>query len=151
MSHKLCTLIRRRRGMSILLAIFGVLVIVVLYTGLDNIPGIILGYLAAAVLVATLTYTWRSIKRFLILMGAAVAALFLLSFLHEEVVYPLAIMVGGVGASQSYPLEIYHLVTSIIMTFVCPVGLMAGVVGIGALGTKRLLAARSKAGADNNT
>ncbi len=129
MLNKLETLIRRRKGIFVLLAIFCVLVIGVIIIGLDNLTGIILGYLATTILAGAITHKWRKIKNFLILFAASLVGIFFLSFLHEEVVYPLAILIGGITALQSYTLNVFHVIISIIIVFACAVGMLVGVAG----------------------
>jgi hypothetical protein len=119
---------RHRRGTFALLSAFFILVISVVIIGLNNIPGIILSYLAAAVLIFTVTRTWRKIKRFLILLITSLAAIFLLSFLHE-LAYGFATTADEIAARQSPMLPFFHVVISLIVTFVCPVGLLAGMAG----------------------
>jgi len=129
MPNKLSKLIRRRKGISVLLAIFCVLVIGAIIIGLDNITGIILGYLATTVLAGAITRKWRKIKSFLILFAASMVSIIFLSFLHEEVVYPLAILIWGIPALQSHTLSVFHVIISIIIVFACPVGMLVGLVG----------------------
>ena len=129
MPNKLPTLIRRRQGIFVLLAIFCVLVIGAIIIGLDNLTGIILGYLATAILAGAITRKWRKIKSFLILFAVSLVAIFFLSFLHEEVVYPLAILIWGITVLQSYTLNVFHVIISIIIVFACPVGMLVGLAG----------------------
>jgi len=63
---------RRRRELFILAGIFCVLAISAILVGVsDNIPRIILCYLAAITLIVALTRTWKRTKTFLILLGAS--------------------------------------------------------------------------------
>jgi len=52
-----------------------------------------------------------------------------LSFLHQEVVYPLAGFIGGTEVVNSTPLNLYHDITSGIILFFGPVGILVGFFG----------------------
>jgi cytochrome b subunit of formate dehydrogenase len=129
MKKKLSAVLRFSRTTRILLAIFVVLVICVVFMGLDNVTGLATGWLATLVLLAILTYRWRKIRYFLILAVAAFVGSILLAFLHEEVVYPLTGWIGGTGAMNSVPLNIYHQVTSYLIFFLGPMGIIGGIAG----------------------
>ena len=144
MPKKFLALIGRPWGAYALL-ILCVLVIGVIITGLNTVPGIILAYLAATILVVTLTHTWRKIKKFLILLVASLFGIFFLSFLHESV-YGLAVLAGEVTSWQKPVLDVFHVTISIIVAFVCPVGML-----IGAVGSVVLYLGRGKTSTVNNT
>ena len=128
MPDTLTTLIRRRLGISALL-IFGVLVIAIIFIGLDNIPGLVLGYLATTVLIVALTHAWRKIRNFIILFFVSLVGIFFLSFLYMEVIYRLAYVIGGVNALQSTFMSVIHMIISNIILFAGPVGMLVGIVG----------------------
>jgi hypothetical protein len=148
---KLSALIRLPRVTRVLLAVFCVLVISVVFVGLDNAPGIILGWLATTVLVTELTRRWRNIRNFLILGIASFAGAIFLSFLHEVVVYPLAGLIGGPGALQSRTLGVFHEAISLIILFFTPVDIFIGIVGAITLVIFRLITLLNKKSVSSNT
>jgi hypothetical protein len=148
---KLSALIRIPRVTRILLAVFCVLVICVVFIGLDNAPGIILGWLATAVLLTELTRRWRKVRNFLILGFASFVGAIFLSFLHEVVVYPLAGIIGGAGALQSRALGVFHEAISLIILFFSPVGIFIGILGAITLVILRLIMLLNKRSVSSNT
>jgi hypothetical protein len=129
MKRKLSAIFHISKLTRILLAVFIILVVCVVFMGLDNVTGLATGWLATLVLLAILTYRWRKIRYFLILSVGSFVGAVLLSFLHEEVVYPLTGWIGGTDALQSVPLAVYHQITSYIIFFFAPMGIFAGIVG----------------------
>ena len=123
----------------ILVAVFFALVISLVFTGLDNEYGIVLGWLAAAVLLTELIRRWRRVWYFLILSVGTFAGAIFLSFLHEEVVYPLVERFGGAGALQSVAFKIFHEAISFIILFFTPVGILIGILGAATLLIIRLV------------
>ena len=108
------------------------------FTGMDNETGIILGWLAAAVLLAELTRRWQRPLYFFILAIASFGGAVFLSFLHEEVVYPLVSWLGGAGAVDSLPMKIFHETISFIILFFRPTGIIIGILGTAVLLVVRL-------------
>jgi hypothetical protein len=129
MKRKLAAILRISQTTRILLAVFIILVICVIFMGLDNATGLATGWLATLTLLAAFTYRWRKIRYFLILSAASFIGAVILAFLHEEVVLPLTKWIGGADALQSAPIEIYHQITSMIIFFFGPMGILAGVIG----------------------
>ena len=127
------------------------LVICVIFVGLDNPTGIILGWLATAVLMTELTRRWRNIRNFLILGVASFVGAIFLSFLHEVVVYPLAGIIGGAGALQSRALGVFHEAISLIILFFTPVDVFIGIVGAITLVILRLITLLNKRSVSSNT
>ena len=123
----------------ILLAVFFMLVVSLVFIGMDNETGIILGWLAAAVLLVELTRRWRRPLYFFILAIASFGGAIFLAFLHEEIVYPLVRWLGGANAVQSLPVKIFHEATSLIIIFFGPTGIIIGVVGAAVLLVVRLV------------
>jgi hypothetical protein len=148
---KLSALIRLSKMTRTLLALFCVLIIGVVFVGLDNTYGIILGWLATAVLEIELTRRWRKVRNFLILGVASFVGAIFLSFLHEVVVYPLADIIGGAGALQSRSLGIFHEAISLIILFFTPVGIFIGIMGAITLVIWHLIKLLSKKSVASNT
>jgi hypothetical protein len=128
-SVKLSALLKHRQTTHVLLVLFCVLVIGVIFVGLVDLPGHILGYLATTVIFIMATRTWRSIKRFLILFAVSFTGAIFLSFFYVEVICRFAAVIGGVSALQSTPINIIQLVITYIILFAVPVGMFIGIAG----------------------
>ena len=144
--QRLSALKNSRLATRILLALFAALAICVIFVGLDNPTGIILGWLATATLITELTRKWRKIRYFLILLFASFIGAIILSFLYVEVAFPLAEWFGGVNASQSTAWRIYHVIVSNIILLFTPVGIVIGIVGAIWLDITRLMALQKRGG-----
>jgi hypothetical protein len=141
MLRKFLTLIRSRKGLFVLAAIFCALLIGALLIGVsDNIPGIVLCYLAATIPFIALTRNWQSVKKFLKLMGASAVGLIVFAVLHN-LVYALFIYFFGedfwirVGLED----EPFFFIMAII---VCPAAFLVGAVGSVVLAIKKFRRAR---------
>jgi len=143
---KLSALKNSRLATRVLLAFFVLLVICVIFVGLDNAIGIILGWLATAALIISviLTRKWRKIRYFIILLFVSFLGAIFLSFLYMELALPFAEWLGGVNATQSTTWRIYHVVISDIILLFTPVGIFIGIVGSIWLGILRLVALRKR-------
>ena len=128
-----------------MLVIFGVLVVSAVLVGINSIAGIISGYLATVILVITLTYKWQKTGMFLIVMGVSFVGFFFFVFL-DNAVYGLGIGSSQIPPWQKYIVEIIHVVSSIIVVFLCPVWFL-----FGAAGSVRVYISRGKASTVNNT
>ena len=116
---------RKRKEVFILAGIFCALVISAIVVGVsDNIPGIVLCYLATVVLAVAATRTWRKTKRFLILVVASVIGFFVFVFLHNAF-YALTILTNHIAA-LSHLMEAFHVVFFIIAVFLCPATFLVG-------------------------
>lgn len=115
--------------MRFLITVFCVLVIGVIFVGLDNIPGFILGYLATAVIFFMVTRTWRTIKKFLILFIVALLGAIFLSFLYVEVICRLVVMIWGVNALFSTQLHVIELIITYVILFATPICMFIGIAG----------------------
>ena len=119
-------------GIPLALTIFGVLVLAVILVGLNSVTGVILAYVASTLLIATWVKRWRRPRRFIILMAAGGLGLFVLGVFYG-LVFDFVAAIGYVPDWQRTLLEIFHVIVSILMTFVCPVCFLAGLVGTVAL------------------
>jgi hypothetical protein len=142
MPIKLSALIGLKHGTGILLAVFCVLIIGVVFIGLDDVPGYILGYLATTIIFYLAVRSWRTIKRFLILFVVAILGAIFLSFLYVEVISRIAIMIGGAGALESTPMEVIEAIITYLILFVAPLGILTGIVGSITLGIRRFTTPR---------
>lgn len=119
---------RRRKEMFVLAGTFCALIIIAILVGVgDNMPGIVLCYLAAITLVIALTRTWKKPRKFLILMGSSVIAFFSFVVLHN-LFYALAIITSDTAA-LSYSMAVLEVVFFIIAIFLCPAAFLVGAVG----------------------
>jgi len=144
MPGKFSTLLGSRRVTVALLSLFFMLVVVVVVIGLNNVTGIVIAYVTVTLLFLILTRNWRRIRYFVILFFVALMSIFLLSFLYVEVIYRLAVMIGGIDALQGTAFKIIHLVTSDVILLACPSGMFVGIVGASTLGIMRLSSLRRK-------
>lgn len=142
--QKLSRLRNFRLATRVLLALFAALIICVVFIGLDNSTGIILGWLAAAALIMSIAHKWRKIWYFLILLTVSVIGAIILSFLYMEVVLPLAGWFGGINATQSVAWRVFHVVVSDIILLFTPMGIIIGIVGTIWLGILRLVELRNR-------
>ena len=119
---------RKRKELLILAGIFCGLVISAIVVGVsDNIPGIVLCYLAGVVLAVAATRTWRKTKRFLILAAASVIGFFVFVVLHNAF-YALAILTDHIAA-LSRLMEAFDAIFFIIAVLLCPATFLVGAVG----------------------
>jgi len=140
--QKLSILKNSRLATRVLLALFAALVICVVFVGLDNATGIILGWLATTSLIMAMAHTWRKIWYFIVLLFASFLGAIFLAFLYMEVALPLAGWVGDIDVTQSTAWRIFHLLVSNIILLVTPMGIIIGIVGSVWLGILRLVALR---------
>ncbi len=119
---------KKRKEVCILAGLFCTLVISALIVGVsDNMPGIVLCYLATIVLVVAATRTWRKTKRFLILMVASVIGFFVFVILHNAF-YALAMLTEHIIVLSNL-MEVLHAVFFIIAVFLCPAIFLVGAAG----------------------
>ena len=140
--QRLLTLKNSRLTTRVLLGLFAALIVCVVFVGLDNATGIILGWLATAFLVAAIVRNWQKIWYFLVLLVVAVVGAIFLSFLYVEVALPVAGWIWGADAPQSVPWRIFHVIISNIILLFTPVGIIIGLVGSIWLGVSRLAGQR---------
>ena len=131
MLEKLLIPIRSRKGILIPAALSCALLIGAFLVGIgDNIPGIVLVYLAVAVLFVALVHNWRELKKFLILMGASSAGFVVFVLLHNA-------LYGLVYVMMLNRPDLDEPFFFVLAVFVCPVGFLVGVVGSVVLFIKR--------------
>ena len=118
-----------RRVTRILLIAFCVLVIGVVFVGLDNIIGNILAYLAIISLVTVFTSRWRNIYWFLLLLILAFIGMIFLSFLYVELFSRIAIIIGGIDATESTAWAVFSVIISGVIRFIGPACIIVGFFG----------------------
>jgi hypothetical protein len=144
LKEKAMALLRSRPGTRLLLALFAVLVVGVIFVGLQDPPGYILGYLATAVIFLIMVRGWRSPWNFIILVLAIVVGCILLSGLYVEVITRIAVWAGGPGALDKTAMRIIEAVITNLILFSVPVGIVFGVGGAIIVGIRRLLRPRAR-------
>ena len=149
--QRLLALVRFGLGTRLLLALFAVLVVAVVFIGLNDTPGYILGYLATTVIFMVPVRRWRAMKSYVYLFLASFFGIIFLSFFYVEVISRLAAWIGGVGSLQGTPLKIIEWLFTYIILFGGPVGMTYGFVGTVILGTVRLAESRSRRRAASQT
>jgi hypothetical protein len=138
-TKNILSLMKFRPSTRIWLTVFLILVIGVIFVGLNDLPGYILGYLATAVLFIMATRTWHTIKQFLILFAVSLIGIIFLSFFYVEVVCRLAVMVEGDGALQGAPLRFIEVIFTYIILFAGATGMLYGIAGAITLSIFRLI------------
>ena len=124
----------------ILVSLFVLLALCVVFIGLDNVPGLILGMAAAAMLTLEFTRRWRRIRRFLFLAGGSFLASVILSGLYTEVALPLAERIGGPFATESTGWLVYHAIVSYGIFLIAPGCIVVGMAGALVLAIMRVRA-----------
>jgi hypothetical protein len=134
----LLDLLHSGSGVRLLLVIFALLVISIIFVGLNDVPGYVLGYLASSILFLILVRRWRSIKNYVILLLASICGIIFLSFFYVEVISRIAVWLWGPGTPDGLPMRIIEVVVSNIMLFAGPVGVAFGLGGAVLLGVLRI-------------
>ena len=102
--------------------------LIALFIGISsNEKGLLLDYLAAAVLILAFVHTWRKTKYFLILLGASLLGFPLFAVLHN-VFYGLGLMAKDIIV-LSHSLEFLHVVFFVLAVVFCPAGILIGAAG----------------------
>ena len=93
----------------------------------DNLPGLVLCYVAATAFILALVHTWRSAKRYLILLVASLLG-FLLTVVLHNLFYALSEVASEyVGLVQV--LGLLEVAFFLVAVLVCPPGALVGAVG----------------------
>ena len=111
----------------------------VIIAGLHDV-GIVMGILAAAVILVEMTRRWRRTRNFIIMFFASFLGMIFLSFMDIEVVKPLVYFIGGEGAASRTVFEVFNQVISLIILFFGLAGLLTGFFGTIITGTINLVA-----------
>ncbi len=148
---RILSLLRFGLGTRLLLSLFGVLVIIIIFIGLDDIPGYTLAYLATAVIFLIMVRGWRSIKNYVILLLGSFCGVIFLSFLDVVVIAGLACWIWGPEVVGSTPLRVIDWIIGNIVLFGGVVGLAYGFIGVLVLGILRLVRPKKHDRATNQT
>ncbi len=118
-----------RKMTLILLAICGLLAIAARVVGInDNLPGILLAFLAATAFVLAFVHPWRTAKKFLFLLLASVLG-FVLYIILNIILDSLAQNPATSGALQDLIQSPVVNALSLIIAMVCPAAFIVGTVG----------------------
>jgi len=113
----------------ILLAICGLLAIAAVAVGIeDNLPGILLAFLAATTFVLAFAHTWRTARKFMFLLLASVLGLVLFVILNI-ILDTVAQNPATSGALQDLIQSPFANTLSLISVMVCPAAFIVGAVG----------------------
>ncbi len=94
----------------------------------DNLPGILLAYLAATAFVLAFVHPWKTLRQFRRLLYASGLGLVMFGVLHN-VFEAIASNVGGTGLFQDL-LNGAGGAFFLIAVLLCPLGLLVGIFGI---------------------
>jgi len=118
-----------RKMMLILLAICGLLAIAAVVVGIDdNLPGILLAFLAATAFVLAFVHPWRTAKKFMFLLLASVLGFVLyiiLNFILDTAAQNPATSSALQNLLQSPVVDAF----SIIIAMICAAAFIVGSVG----------------------
>ena len=149
--RRLLALFHSGRGTRLLLVLFALLLVSVVFVGLNDVPGYTLAYLATAVLFVAVMRGWRSFKSYLALLLGSAAGIIFLSFLYIEVISRFALRFWGAGALDSLPMHVIESIFTCMILFAGPVGLVFGLFGTLGFGIRRLVRLRKRVGVTDRT
>ena len=113
----------------ILLAICGLLAIAAVAVGIeDNLPGILLAFLAATTFVLAFAHTWRTARKFMFLLLASVLGLVLFVILNI-ILDTVAQNPATSGALQDLIQSPASDALNLIIAMICPAAFIVGAVG----------------------
>jgi hypothetical protein len=120
---------KKNRAITLALVAAGcVSLVVALLIGVgDNPPGLVLCYIAATGFVVAWVHTWRTVRRFLILLGASLIGFPVFTILHN-LFYALGEVASGVRVLAPV-LASLEVAFFLIAVLVCPPGVLVGAVG----------------------
>lgn len=144
MAGKYSTLMGTRRATIALFTVFFLLVLVVMVIGLNHVAGIICGNLAVGMLYIVMTRRWWRIRNFIILFFAAVVGIIVLSALYVEVIWRIAVAIGGTGVTENTAFRIFDFIINNLILLAGPSGMLVGLIGAATLGIIRLSTPRKK-------
>jgi uncharacterized membrane protein (UPF0136 family) len=118
-----------RKMTLILLAICGLLAIAARIVGInDNLPGILLAFLAATAFVLAFVHPWRTARKFIFLLLASILG-FALFVILNIIIDTAAQNPANAGALQDLLQSPAIDAFSIIIAMICPAAFIVGAVG----------------------
>ena len=113
----------------ILLAICGLLAIAAVVVGIDdNLPGILLAFLAATAFVLAFAHSWRTARKFMFLLLASVLG-FVLFIILNIILDSVAQNPATSGALQDLIQSPAINALNLIIAMICPAAFIVGAVG----------------------
>jgi hypothetical protein len=132
---------KRRWTTLLLLALGAIAMIAAFVVGInDNPPGLALTYLSVTAFFLAWVHPWRSVKRFLVLLGAC-----LVGFPVAVVLHNLFYALSELAAQFALLAQLLGFLEGVFFigaVLVCPPGVVVGAVGAVALAILRFLRAR---------
>ncbi len=110
---------QKRTYIYLLLSILSVILALIVGVN-DNPPGIIICFIGSILFILAFTYSWNKAKPFLLLILFS-----LIGFVISAVLHNVFDAIGGEGTF----LGIIGVVFFLIAVFICPAGLLVGIVG----------------------
>ena len=118
-----------RKMTLILLAICGLLAIAAVVVGIDdNLPGILLAFLAATAFVLAFVHPWRTARKFMFLLLASILG-FVLFIILNIILDTVAQNPANTGTLQDLLDSSAIEALSIIIIMICPAAFIVGAVG----------------------
>jgi hypothetical protein len=106
-----------------------VLAVCVVVIGLNSVTGLALGLTAVTILILVLVRRWRRIRNFIYLAVGAFLGAVVLSGIYMEIARPLAVRIGGEGALESTPWNIFQGFVSDGIMLIAGSAIIIGVFG----------------------
>jgi len=120
---------RNRIRTLILLAICGLLAIAAVVVGIDdNLPGILLAFLAATAFVLAFVHPWRTARKFMFLLLASILG-FVLFIILNIILDTVAQNPANTGTLQDLLQSPAIAAVSIIIAMICSAAFIVGAVG----------------------
>jgi hypothetical protein len=120
---------KNRKMMLILLAICGLLAIAAVVVGIDdNLPGILLAFLAATAFVLAFVHPWRTARKFMFLLLASILG-FVLFIILNIILDTVAQNPANTGTLQDLLQSPAIAAVSIIIIMICSAAFIVGAVG----------------------
>jgi len=121
--------LNQRKITLLLLAICGLLAITAVVVGIDdNLPGVLLAFLAAIAFVLAFVYPWRTARKFIVLILGSIVGFVLFIILN--------IILDKVVQNPATPGKLQYLLQSpaieaisIIIAMICSAAFIVGVIG----------------------
>ena len=120
---------KNRKMMLILLTICGLLAIAAVIVGIDdNLPGILLAFLAATAFVLAFVHPWRTARKFMFLLLASILG-FVLFIILNIILDTVAQNPANTGTLQDLLQSPAIAAVSIIIAMICSAAFIVGAVG----------------------
>ena len=119
---------KSRKVTFIFLAISCLSLIAAFIVGIsDNLPGLLLCYIASSAFILAIVHGWRKVWKYLVLLGGSVVG-FGLGVLLHNFCYGLSKLTADIFVLH-YLFEVLHVAFFLITVLVCPAGVLVGAAG----------------------